>query len=737
MKELCSSCSKPVPTIRAGSITSYFFQYNYCQCEKKQSNSSSGPRRPLETEADSQTCLNCGKSRPKGQKAGSFTGYLFKELRCQCLTPKLSPQVSEKKRFGNTSTADRLVERRLSKNTVVPRANSQTNAFAPGTVIGGTFKIESTIGTGGMGTVYLAEHLSLKRKFAVKIMAPGLSEQYWHRFQSEAKLLGALKHPNLVNVYDLGIADQSVFYYSMDYLSGNNLEEILAEEGPQTLSRAIEIFQNVLAGLIYAHRNGIVHRDLKPANIFICTPSTADGEIVKILDFGISKLVSADRQRQNLTAAGEIFGSPYYMSPEQCAGAEVDVRSDIYSVGCSIFETLTGFVPFEGKSAVEIGMKHEDELPPTLSSVSDIDFPQSIELVIAKCLAKLPRERYQTAKELALDLDRIKSGKSISVAAAERSEDSHSKVEQSKIRQPGTAIAILAVIAVVGASVIFYQKSSNVNSAPESAKNSNIQDYSKTIKEDFTNLQAIDTLSLTRDGQVYDPADSKHVSDFLNSSPQNYAKKVSINGKETRVFYFPEQFSLGVIKYEGLPVKSSVNATGRVIVPAGALINLTAGNTILQNPELLKYFKADDLMALNLQGDGSPMGNIMPAVAKLTGLNYLRLAELKLTAKETPYLDSLKNLRSFSLNLSEVDSYALSQCKVLRNLMWFEFNGSENVSPVLKTLSGSIIEELVLQSSKLKDEDYTAITKLDKLRSLIINKAAIDERQSVLPVKDK
>ena len=199
----------------------------------------------------------------------------------------------------------------------------------------------------------------------------------------------------------------------MDYLNGRSLEEILVTDGPLPLNQAIDIFLEVLDGLAYAHRNGIIHRDLKPGNIMLCT---IDGTAtVKVLDFGISKIIgTAARASQSLTYADEIIGSPFYMSPEQCIGEEIDARSDIYSIGCTFFEAITGFVPFEGNNSIETITMHQDKQPPRLSDViPNSKFPPSLDLVLGKCLAKLPKNRYQSAKELAIDLQRIRDGKDL------------------------------------------------------------------------------------------------------------------------------------------------------------------------------------------------------------------------------------------------------------------------------------------------------------------------------------
>ncbi len=286
--------------------------------------------------------------------------------------------------------------------------------FPLGTIIGGTYKIIKLLGIGGMGAVYLVEHTTLNKRYALKVLAPELvNEQNWLRFQAEAKTVASLNHATFVKVYDLGIHDGLAPFYSMDYLSGRTLEQILVDDGPLEFDHAIDVLLEVLDGLAYAHRNGVIHRDLKPGNIMIDAVNKV--ESVKVLDFGISKLIGPDfTAQQNLTSAGEIFGSPFYMSPEQCTGGVVDARSDIYSIGCTLFELITGFVPFEGSSSIETILMHEEQEVPSLFEVApDGKFPPSLDVVLAKALAKLPQDRYQSAKELAIDLTRIREGKDL------------------------------------------------------------------------------------------------------------------------------------------------------------------------------------------------------------------------------------------------------------------------------------------------------------------------------------
>ncbi len=692
MTTLCQSCGKSRSTTRAGSITAYFFEHNYCQCEK---NKQRGLRltRGSATPQDSQICLNCGKSSPKDKKVGSFTSFLFKELRCQCSRPKFA--VNQKNLLGRTRTADRMGDK-------LEFSRAEAKPLNPGTIIGGTFKIESIIGVGGMGTVYLAQHRTLPQKFALKVLAPSLvSEHFWKRFQSEAKTLANLKHQNLVNVYDLGIHENSVIYYSMDYLQGQTLEDLLAKDGPQTLERTIDIFISVLEGLAYAHRNGIIHRDIKPANIFICSSATnALAAEVKILDFGIAKLVSRDDQAQQLTAAGEVFGSPFYMSPEQCMGTSVDARSDIYAVGCAIFETLSGFVPFEAESAVEIGLMHQENQPPLLSDLTDIALPDSIDQLIEKCMAKLPRNRYQSAKELALDLERIKEGKELSAPLASARPAVASEADVSRSTIVLGALAAVLILSLVALTIWFtYFNPSPVKQATKNPK-------FEQSKRELDRLQ-----SVVPDEKIL-PAEDIHM------PPEAYSKMVEENGKHLKIFSFPLNYSLGTLTYFPPGQSVSMPAKGVCKIPQGLVVNLYCGQTVADHPQLLKFFKKDDLEGIGFSSVRANNKLLLPYIEKLTSLKYIGLQGEGLDRDDVARLNNLPKLQSLHLTGGN-DYEALATCKSLPQWRTLRLKGTPSITPLLRALAAhSHLRELDLVGTELTSEDIEHLVALKSLVTL-------------------
>ncbi len=706
MSEFCPNCGKEKLSGKAGSMTSYFFEHKYCHCERRRQKELRLSRKVTAPAKSQRLCLTCGKSRPEEQKAGSFTAFLFKELRCQCSRPKFA--AAENKR---TQVADRIKQKRQTARSKIQslRGESGPIPIGPGTIIGGTFKIASIIGEGGMGTVYLAQHRTLPQKFAVKILAQSLvSEQYWQRFQAEAKTLAALKHPNLVNVFDLGIHENSVFYYSMDYLDGRNLEDILADDGPQTLERTIEIFLAVLDGLAYAHRNGIVHRDIKPANIFICNKGTSGAE-VKILDFGIAKLVTGDNTGQELTAVGEIFGSPYYMSPEQCLGNAVDARSDIYSVGCSLFETLTGFVPFEADSSLAIALMHEEDAPPLLADVMSNQLPTSVDTVIAKCLAKNPRDRYQSAKELAIDLERIRDGKDVAAYGRPRAKYAEDRLEIEEAFNSKTLIIVLF------SALLF------TGVAGLALWNSFYKPTEKPIKKAlrFYDENAVLSDRVIRDNAlVIQPSTRMKIDTYLNGQPNNYSRLINVQGTKKKQFSFPTSFSLGLLS--DLSEKQERESQGIVVFKENCQLKLDANDNVAQVPKLLQYFQKDDLYAFTLATGTTNNDDLMRYLSDLTSLQVLHLPFAELAKRDFAYLDKLKNLSELKIELPD-DGEAFGKTEILTKLQRLSVASPHNISPVINTLARSnSLLTLSLSHVSLTDQDCKKIATIRNLQEIAL-----------------
>ena len=272
-----------------------------------------------------------------------------------------------------------------------------------GQIIENRYEILSLVGKGGVGAVYKARHLLLDKIVAIKFLASHLvgEKRVLERFQNEAEITCNIAHPNIVTVREYGISGGRPFLV-MDYLEGQSLREIIETIYDGNEKELIRWIMPVLDALLYAHRNGIVHRDIKPANIIV--ENGKDKAEPKILDFGIAKILELNENNNGITRTGEWFGTPFYMSPEQCYGKETGITSDIYSLGCVLYELIEKKPPFSGNSALEIFMKHANEPVPTINSPG---VSKSLKQVIYQCLAKEPANRYQDISALKSDLNAI------------------------------------------------------------------------------------------------------------------------------------------------------------------------------------------------------------------------------------------------------------------------------------------------------------------------------------------
>ncbi len=300
-----------------------------------------------------------------------------------------------------------------------PRIGDATEYGLPGTlyqrdeILGGRYRVIALLGRGGMGVVYRVEQIFLGKELALKTIDRQLmSDITMRRFQAEARAAFAVDHPNIVAVHDFGLFEDQTPFLVMEIVDGETLSDRL-KRGPLTVHEAIAIFVQVCFGLAHAHENRVVHRDIKPGNIMLVDEAPGALETgVKILDFGIAKLAHSEGgEIQALTRTGEIFGSPLYMSPEQCLGHKVDHRADIYSLGCVIFESLTGKPPFIGENALATMMQHQSAPIPTLKEACpQRAFPPELERLVAMMLAKNPDDRYQSLADAAFELGALKRG---------------------------------------------------------------------------------------------------------------------------------------------------------------------------------------------------------------------------------------------------------------------------------------------------------------------------------------
>jgi serine/threonine protein kinase len=327
-------------------------------------------------------CAICGKPVVKTSK-GSLTGWLFSEARCNC-------------DFG--------IQRPIAATPALAAVDVANARLAS------NFIILSTLGQGGVGTVYKVENEITKEIYAAKVLHPEFvrDPNAVKRFEQEAESAKLLTHRNLVRIHEKGRTQFGTPYFLMDFLDGLSLADILSDQIYMDVHHALRLFAQVCEGIAYAHSKGVIHRDLKPSNVIVV--KEPDGsETVKIVDFGIAKVTAHD---SNLTQTGDIFGSPNYMSPEQCSGNPLDLRSDIYSLGCCLYELLTGKTPFSSENPLKTVLKHINEPAVLLrKAFPTLDFSEGVEVLVDNMLQKDPADRYQSATDIERDIQQVLSGK--------------------------------------------------------------------------------------------------------------------------------------------------------------------------------------------------------------------------------------------------------------------------------------------------------------------------------------
>jgi serine/threonine-protein kinase len=267
----------------------------------------------------------------------------------------------------------------------------------------GQYVLRRKLGSGGMGEVYLGEHVLLRRACAVKLIRPDQNGDPTNlsRFEREVQAMATLTHWNTVEVYDYGHADDGTFYYVMEYLPGLSLQQLVEQHGPLPPERAVHFLRQICGALQEAHSIGLIHRDIKPSNVIACERGGVD-DVAKLLDFGLvhGSGPALSRDAERLTIQGTILGSPPYMSPEQASGKDrLDARTDIYSVGTLAYFLLTGQAPFVREAAMEMLMCHVYEPVPPLTDLRP-DVPADLEKVVLHCLEKDPARRFQDAESL-------------------------------------------------------------------------------------------------------------------------------------------------------------------------------------------------------------------------------------------------------------------------------------------------------------------------------------------------
>ncbi|MBS1989217.1 MAG: serine/threonine protein kinase [Cyanobacteria bacterium SZAS LIN-3] len=593
-------------------------------------------------------------------------------------------------------------------------------AMPPGTIVDGKYKIISLLGTGGMGAVYKATHLELNKEVALKTFASTqVSMDAWLRFQREAQAIAKLDDANIIKVFDFGIGQNNLPYYTMELLAGHSLADRLLLERPLPKEQALHYFRAVAQAMLHAHRLKMVHRDIKPANIFICQAVGNAPETIKLVDFGITKLITdkaMELDSQRLTGTGLIFGSPLYMSPEQSLGQTVDERSDIYSFGCSLYEALTGQPPFVGTNAFSTMLMHQQNKAPALSEKYPKGrFEQRLESFVARSLAKAPAARHQSFEEVLQDLQMIcestqaQSGqaphavpnKFNSPAAVGNAVDTREITVEVTSGSTDSIpnrfnfkwlVLPLGLILLGAASVSLFAILTPKNAAPSSAS------------------QVTFLPSLPRESE--DLAARKGHKAFSPSSPYFRGK----DKRGHRIFEFPAKMNLGELYLIGEPKSSSQIAMGRITFPPGAALYLDTGPEVAANYRLLAGFGPDDLASIGCDHGYAWTARHFKEVGKLTHLKGIKVVASALDADSFTELTKLNQLDQLMLADCPIRAEDVLKIKRLPLLRSLCLDGTGDMTRVVDAIKNSkTIEDLSLANCQLTDRDLEKIATIKHL----------------------
>ncbi len=583
-----------------------------------------------------------------------------------------------------------------------------------GSLVAERYKIVRLLGTGGMGSVYLVEHILLRQQQAMKVLDQAtVSDKAWLRFQREAKATNQFDHPGLVKVHDFGITADGKPFLIMDFCPGRTLAQIIKEEQLQ-LGSLLDIFIQICFALRHAHEQGVVHRDIKPTNIII----VLEGEVaksLKIVDFGIAK-VANEEDVMALTRTGELSGTPYYMSPEQCLGRPVDARSDVYSLGCVFFEALTSAPPFIGATALTTMMKHESETAPSLKEASlGKKFPSSLEEIVAKMLRKKPQERYQNLEAV---VNALTSCNSSLNQPSQFRWPTLAAVNAVAIKFVTIAAALFVGILVFFCSVGFILR---VNRHSVSTDKIALPATEQSVSRTASN-----------EGIAY-PVYLEHPQEIPDSMmPIDYYSSASDLQNTTRHFLFPKDL-------KGLRIRA-VNGSTRIFVgnsdePVLANHEIDAiGNITVKNfaplrlfvapeaayPILLRWFRSDEIGSLRF-AKGCCSSKCLQAIQRYKALRELDFYGSPIT--DVNYLNVLPNLEWLGVSNTKITGQALCRIKRLNELTTLHANQITGPSGLLKALQGGKLNELSLAATGLTDEDLRILgdDNLSRLSKLYLN----------------
>ena len=606
--------------------------------------------------------------------------------------------------------------------------------FAPGNILAGKYKIISILGTGGMGTVYRVQQVFLSKMLALKTLdSKQVSDVLIRRFQVEAKAASSLSHPNLIQVHDFGLLNDDEPYLVMDLVDGITLADMLKTQGPMPYQQLGPLFAQICFGLAYAHDQGVVHRDIKPSNIMIVNglPMATEGS-VKVVDFGIAKLINTDGgEIQALSRTGDIFGSPLYMSPEQCSGGEVDRRTDVYALGCVLFEALTGTPPHVGTNSLLTMMLHQSQPAPTLKEASlGKEFPAALEQIVERMLRKLPAERYQNLGLVAHDLAGACSGASLDFRPAKPTSAKPAPVVSISVNQIyfGLGLVLLLTVSIGGLVGYYFTHREATSVAAHKELDSNEVRFKSLPKVDLSERAKRNLATLK---------EAKPIKSTI----------VTKDGKKQRQFDFPA-CGIGSLKIcdDNYPsAQIFAHAQGTVYAPPNLPLTLVVDEAdypgVLETPAIFENIDREEFCGLSLvsvfgmepgEAEKKNLAQILRAAAKWPKLRTVELHSMAEDQAVFDALNTMKGLRNFVLEVPiGVSAADLARLPFLARLetLGLLYIEDINIAALMPNLTGSSsIKHLLLNNASVTAASLLNLSHCSNLSYLAIEDQMIDDK---------
>ena len=603
--------------------------------------------------------------------------------------------------------------------------------FSAGQLLCGKYKVLGLIGKGGNGSVYRVQQVFLNKELALKVVDSRhvFDDVIMRRFQVEAKAAFSLNHSNLVKVIDFGLLENDQPYLAMDLVEGSTLSDYVKENGPMSVEMATAVFEQVCNGLAYAHQQSVIHRDIKPSNIMLVDgmdPRQPGG--VKIVDFGIAKIAGDEGgEIQALTRTGEIFGSPLYMSPEQCSGATLDERTDIYSLGCTLFEALTGTPPHVGSNALRTMMLHQSETAPSLKEASlGKQFPESIEHIVQKMLRKAPHDRYQNPQLVAQDLVRARTN-SLVVSTKPKGINEHRSVPWQPV------LGSFAVLTVTVCTIFWFLQPSEKQKAAVAIK-SGANPPNPNPNSQISSL----TANLANDLSSVEANSQKSINAFATAKPIT-SELVTVGSKKLRRIKFPD-FPMGIVKDAGSPSRFEVDAAKTLDFPADATLGLEIGanhHEAFDHPEIFEKIAPDIFTSVSLSAPSyrlqrmpssetskqdQNVAAILKTVSKWTNLTKLGINSLYIPPEALDGIEAMKELQNLQLYEVFDSEHELSKRGVMKRLKSLSLTACSAAELIDaagdETHTNTRLEQIVLENTGIQPNALERLKYCKNLRYL-------------------